>query len=214
MLAMVAIGYGYGFAGWAIAKLPANRDWRQSDAGAAIYVEDNGIHTGIVLPKAVLPPGLLARLRAGDLRDPDYTRHDHVAFGWGDRAFYIETPTWRDLDAATVAHAATGSDDTVMHVEHIARPVAREGVRMARLRPEELAGLIAFIEGSFDPAGPPPEPGYGPHDAFYSATGRYSAIVTCNEWTGRALRHAGVTIGVWTPFSQGVMQWLEPLPMD
>ena len=51
--------------------------------------------------------------------------------------------------------------------------------------------------------------GYNSNDAFYEANGGYSAIMTCNEWTGRALRAAGVRMGLWTPIEQSVM-WRLP----
>ena len=51
--------------------------------------------------------------------------------------------------------------------------------------------------------------GYSVNDAFYEANGGYSFIMTCNEWTGRALRAAGVRMGLWTPVEQSVM-WRLP----
>jgi uncharacterized protein (TIGR02117 family) len=47
--------------------------------------------------------------------------------------------------------------------------------------------------------------GYGPADVFYEGRGRYDAYRTCNEWTGEALRAAGVRTGIWTPLSQSIM---------
>ena len=47
--------------------------------------------------------------------------------------------------------------------------------------------------------------GYGPADVFYEARGPYNAFFTCNEWTGEALRAAGVRMGIWTPFAQSIM---------
>ena len=44
-------------------------------------------------------------------------------------------------------------------------------------------------------------------DAFYDATGRYSAVRTCNEWVGEGLRRAGVRVGRWTPFPVTVLNW-------
>ena len=51
--------------------------------------------------------------------------------------------------------------------------------------------------------------GYAGYDAFYTARGHYSAIRTCNAWTGDALRYAGVRIGRWTPFPVTVMRWFD-----
>ncbi|HEX8448713.1 MAG TPA: DUF2459 domain-containing protein [Allosphingosinicella sp.] len=44
---------------------------------------------------------------------------------------------------------------------------------------------------------------------FYEAVGPYSAVYTCNSWTGAALRHAGVRTGLWTPLSQSIMWRLD-----
>ena len=49
-----------------------------------------------------------------------------------------------------------------------------------------------------------PEPGYGPHDAFYAAVGTYSPFQTCNEWLAAGLRQAGIRTGWWAPFAFGV----------
>ena len=48
---------------------------------------------------------------------------------------------------------------------------------------------------------------YGPDNLFYDSYGHYSAIQTCNNWTGDILRNAGVRIGIWTPMPGGVMRW-------
>ena len=51
--------------------------------------------------------------------------------------------------------------------------------------------------------------GYSDCDMFYEANGGYSFVMTCNEWTGRALRAAGVRMGLWTPFEQSIMWRLD-----
>ena len=54
-----------------------------------------------------------------------------------------------------------------------------------------------------------PGAGYFSNDAFYEAIGRFTIINTCNEWTGKALRTAGVCIGLWTPFEWSVIYHLK-----
>lgn len=177
-----------------------------------VWVEDNGIHTSIIVPVAAEGVDWRDLVRPEDLRDPRFAGHSHLSIGWGDRAFYIGTPTWGELSPKTVLRAAVGSEDTVMHVGHLAEPVEEASVRSVLLRPEEYRRLAGFIRGSFA-VGPDgragSEHGYGRSDAFYAAHGRYSAIRTCNSWTGEALRHAGVRMGAWTPFSATVMAWLR-----
>ncbi|TKD53382.1 TIGR02117 family protein [Sphingomonas baiyangensis] len=198
--------YAYVVAGAIGARIGVNEARTPPVRGTAIFVEDNGIHTSIVVPKAALDPDWRARFAASDLADPRFADHPSLAFSWGDRAFFLETPRWADLRPATVVRAAIGSDDTVLHVEHVAPPVADARVRRIVLAPDELARLTAYLEASL--AEGPAARGYGAHDAFYPARGHYNARVTCNEWTARGLRQAGVPMGSWTPMSMHVMRWL------
>ncbi|WNO54437.1 TIGR02117 family protein [Stakelama saccharophila] len=202
----------YGLAGLVGGAIPVNTGRVAPERGIRVYVADNGIHTDIVLPVTAGGNDWRDLLRPEDLADPRYAAHPYVAFGWGDRAFYVGTPTWSDLDLATVLRAATGSDDTVLHVEHVPRPLAGPDIRALTLRPDEYRRLVRYVRASFrvgadGRAGS--VRGYGPHDAFYDARGHYDAVHTCNEWTGRALRRAGVRTGWWTPFSDTVMWWLR-----
>jgi uncharacterized protein (TIGR02117 family) len=182
--------------------IPANSGWRQAERGARIYVVDNGIHTDLALPADALA-GLI---RATDLRVPGYANASHVLIGWGDRDFYLNTPSWWEMNPLRAASALIGTGKTVLHVSHIPEPNPGQKVRALTLRPEEYTQLVAYVRASF--AEGPAVPGYGVHDAFYPARGGYSAIRTCNQWTANALKAAGVKMGVWTPFPFGVMQWL------
>ena len=189
--------------------LPVNRDWTPPREGVRIYVEDNGIHTGLVLPVAAAGVDLADLSPAAVLRDPRYAGHRWRSYGWGDRDFYVDTPTWADLSPRTVLRAGIGSETTVMHVDFIPEPQVGDGVRSVVLRPHEYRRLAAFVRASFAAgAGGAAMPGYAAYDAFYPATGRYSAARTCNAWTGEALAFAGMRVGRWTPFPSTVMRWL------
>lgn len=207
---LAALSLGYGTAGMIGGSVPSNAGWTQPEAGMRIYIQSNGIHTGIVMPMVGGGEDWRDLARPEDLRDPRYARYSHVSFGWGDRSFYLETPTWADLKPLTVLAAATGSERTVMHVDHLPEPRVDADTRAITLRPEEYRRLAAFIRASFrEDRGQRPahQFGYGDYDAFYDARGRYSAIRTCNAWTGEALRHAGVRVGAWTPFPVTVLGW-------
>lgn len=205
-VAIAALLLLYAAAGLVGGLLPANRDWRPPADGVTIWVEANGIHTGLVLPKVAAGIDWRSRVPAADLRDPRYGAYDHVVFGWGERTFYLETPTWADVRPRTVLAAGVGSDRTLMHVEHVPRPRAGWDVRPVVLRPTEYRALARSIAASFAPRARA-LPGYGSSDVFYEARGRYDAISTCNAWTGATLRSAGVRVGAWTPFPVTVMRW-------
>jgi uncharacterized protein (TIGR02117 family) len=198
----------YGVAAGVGSTIAVNAGRTAPASGVTIWVEDNGIHTTIVMPKRAAGVDWTGAFPARDLREPRYGGWGHVAVSWGERDFFVGTPTWWDLKPATVLRAMVGSDATVLHVEHVAPPVAGEAVRAIVLRPEEYLRLAGFVRASIGPGAA--VRGYAGYDAFYPARGRYDAARTCNWWTGRALRAAGVTVGAWTPTSAGVMRWTDP----
>lgn len=211
---LLAIPLAYLLAGQIGGMIPSNRDWVQAKRGVVVFVETNGIHTGIVVPVSAAGVDWRDLVKADHLGDPRYAG-THLAFGWGERQFYLNTPTWADLSLSTVARSAIGSDETLVHVDHLPPPIPDDRIRTLILSEEEYRRLSAYIRASFrlNAAGQSqPVKGYGPADAFYEGRGHYDAFKTCNAWTGDALRHAGVKVGAWTPFSWSVMSWFEREP--
>jgi len=178
----------------------------EADA-VTVYVATNGVHTGVLVPASGYGVDWRELVRAEHLPDPRYAGR-WLWFGWGDRDFYLNTPTWGEVSPLTVLKAANGSGDTLVHVDHLQTPY--EDARPVRISRAQYQRLTAGLRASFalEPDGrAAPIRGYGPADVFYPARGRYSALTTCNAWTGRLLAEAGVRVGWWTPFSATVMQW-------
>jgi uncharacterized protein (TIGR02117 family) len=148
---------------------------------------------------------------ARDIRASDRA-YTHVAVSWGERAFFLETPSWTDLSIPVAVNAMTGGE-AVLHVAHYVRPAPADDYRVLRLRADEYRALTAAIAGHLTPAEARETlPGYGAHDVFYSARGTYHIGNTCNQWTSDQLAAAGVKTGYWTPFPGGVMKWVPNLP--
>ena len=186
--------------------VPVNRGWTEADQGVTIYLADNGIHTDIVMP--AVAQGLdwrpLLPKRDFAAAPPDA---QWVAFGSGEQRVYLETPRWRDIKPKTIWSGLAGGK-RVMHVEWVRDP--SYAPREIRLRPEEYRRLWAAVRGDFalDGRGRPQHidaPGYGCCDAFYRATGKASAVRTCNSWAATRLRLAGVKTSLWPPFVQGLV---------
>ena len=190
--------------------LPVNRDFRPTPperGGISVYLRSNGVHADLVLPASSphdwrdeFPLDVVVDMKRvaapGSLR--------WIAFGWGDRGFYVQTRTWRDLRAGAVTVALLGLGPAAMHVEYLARP---QDYRVQRidLDPNQYRALAAALRAGFqrDPNGSPRRidaPGYFATDAFFEGTGRYTLWLTCNEWIRRALASAGVRTAVWAPF--------------
>ncbi|WP_420607756.1 TIGR02117 family protein [Novosphingopyxis sp.] len=205
---ILAIGLYFG-AALAGSLIAVNPGWRQPKRGVEIWVETNGVHTGIVMPLANGLADWRDLLRPEDIRDPRYYS-THILVGWGEARFYRETPNWTDLTPAVAWHAAAGSDEVLMHVDFLYNPGAQSFRRRVVVSEAQYRRLAAAIRAQFSPGADGRAPssfGYGPNDAFYAAHGHYSAFTTCNAWTGRILRDAGIAVGVWTPMAGGVMRW-------
>ena len=192
------------------ALIPANAGWREPTGGVTIFVRTNGVHTWIMIPKARPEMDWRPLAPAVHIRDRRYADGDYLAIGYGNREFYLNTPRWEDLRLRTALAAGLGGGRTLMHVEHEWNPRPDEHQRPLRITSDQYRRLTAYMLASFerDATGstkPLIGRGYGPADVFYEARGPYNAFVTCNEWTGAALRAAGIRIGIWTPLSQSVM---------
>jgi uncharacterized protein (TIGR02117 family) len=182
----------------------------QPEDGTAIYACDNGVHTDLVVP--VSAPGADWRATFGaEAFTGAVAGYDHIGVGWGSRDFYINTPTWADLDLTTAAKSVLW-DETVLHVEYRPRPTSAENCRQWRASPAAYGRIAEFIRESLRLSqGQPVQEasGYGDRDVFYVANGRYTIIETCNQWTARALRLADAPVAPWAPYSFLVL-WNMP----
>jgi uncharacterized protein (TIGR02117 family) len=185
--------------------VPVNRNWTEPAKGTTVYLASNGVHVDLVMPvraqgldwSRLLPRREFAAAPA-DLR--------WIAFGSGEQRVYLDTPTWWDLRPRTIWSALTGGK-RVMHVQYVASPEYAD--RAIRLRPEEYRRLWAAVRADFalGADGKPQHidhPGYGPTDAFYRASGKQSALRTCNSSLADWLRLAGIKTSLWPPFARGV----------
>jgi len=190
--------------------LPANNSWQQPDGdGVQLFVESNGVHVGLVVPLTAAGEDISDIVKPGHLNDPD-DYGTHIMIGWGHAGVYRNAETWADVRAADVWDAATGSDDTLIHIYHRSNPKPAAHRKPLRVTIAQYKFIIREIRRNFraDSYGQIPHyPAYGDDNLFYAATGRYSAFHTCNEWVASLLRRSGVRVGVWTPFAGGVMRW-------
>lgn len=190
-------------------EFKVNNDFSSPAKGVKIFIHSNGVHTDFVVPVRTSVIRWDTVVHPADFgADSTYT---HVSFGWGNKKFYIETPTWNDLTFSTAIIAAFGLGDAAMHVTYY-KSAPRESERTISyvISEEQYRNLISHISGTFryDENGMMliDHPGYGYHDRFYEAQGHYSFIKTCNEWTGDGMEATGLPAGIWTPMEPSIMR--------
>jgi uncharacterized protein (TIGR02117 family) len=175
-----------------------------------ILVITNPIHTDIAIqatPEALKTFGFL---REAGL-PLDATGPRWIVFGWGGRAFYLETPAWSQLKAVPVLKALT-LDSSVMHVA-FAGEIDRmlPNVKSISISAPQLDRINSAIAASFAEAKPAAiqNAGYGENDRFFEAKGGFNVLLGCNTWAARVLRAGGLRTGLWNPLPQSLVYSLE-----
>jgi len=170
-----------------------------------VFISSNGIHLDIVVPTAILSE---ENLKAMDIPD----RAKFVSFGWGDKGFYLKTPTWSDLKFTVAFNALFFESESAMHIDYFYHK--SKSWTSVSLCDSQYLELMNFVFASFerDQSGdllPIQAPGYGDTDTFYEARGSYNLVKTCNEWVNIGLKRSEVKTSVWSPFEFGVLYHLE-----
>ena len=157
-----------------------------------IQVASNGWHAAIVVPApALADTGLLPEAA-------DFPHAAFLEFGWGDRVYY---PAKEKTVGMTLA-AALAPTPAVMHMAGLAGAPRAGGssreVVAVGLTEAGFLNLIEALAAEFErPAGGRAASvarGLYPGSRFYNARGSFHLFNTCNTWTARMLRAAGVAI--------------------
>jgi len=176
-----------------------------------LYVVSHGWHTGIVVPAATIQqqiPELKARF--GDT--------PYIEIGWGDKGFYQA----EEITSGLTLRAILWPTESVIHSVAVPqRPVeffSDSDVKKICLSNGELESLIRFISSSFykDGAGNvlALKNGLYGNSQFYRGVGDYYLMNTCNKWTAKGLKSAGMDISpTFKLTASSVMRYLSPLNM-
>lgn len=157
-----------------------------------VWLISNGFHTSIAV-RASAAPSHLARLAAA-------VRADHLLIGWG-AALYYTAPRITPLTFCRATFLPTAS---ALHVVPVRGPLHVRFPRSEILRfeatSEESKELRRFLDAAFkrDVSGEPVilGAGYSPRSCFYAGRETFWFPVTCNVWSARALRRAGVPVNL------------------
>jgi len=193
-----------------LSAIPVAKKQPDAPADVTVYLHTNGVHTDIVLPIKTSQIDWSQQLPFANIPSQDSTMR-YIAFGWGDKGFYLDTPTWADLKFSTAFVAAFWLGSSAMHTTYFHSLAPGPETIPLQLSQAEYARLIAYIQQSFalDAAGKVQHikgHSYGQDDAFYEAHRVYSFLYTCNTWTNNALKASGQRACLWTPSDKGIFR--------
>lgn len=189
---------------------------READQGreVKIYILSNGVHTDIVVPAINDQFNWTTLVKYQHTLGKDSTA-GWLAMGWGDKGFYLQTPTWAELKASVAFKAAFGLSSSAIHATYYKKLNISEQCREIHIGRKQYDRLVNHILASFDrdASGSPKHietiAVYGNSDAFYEAVGSYSLFTTCNTWANNVLKAAGQKACLWTAFDTGIFSKYE-----
>ncbi len=157
----------------------------------SVYITNHGWHTGFILPAEELHEELpFLPIR--------FDNALYYEIGWGDRKFYQANQITTGLTIRTVFWPT----ESVVHI--IAIPInpllyfEESEVIELRLKDEAFISLIKFIASSFkrreDMQVIDLKKGVYGDSQFYKGEGDYYLMNTCNKWTAKGLKSAGVDL--------------------
>lgn len=194
-----------------IPYIPVKKKATTEVANIPVYIFTNGVHTDIVMPIKNKEMDWSKKIPFENTvsKKSDF---NYVGIGWGDKGFYLDTPTWAELKVSTAFYAAFWLGESAMHCTFYQSVTESDDCKKIMITKSQYRDLVQFVDSKFDKntAGQniliPTEAVYSKDDAFYEAQGSYSFLYTCNTWTNNALKAAGQKAALWTPTDFGIFQ--------
>jgi uncharacterized protein (TIGR02117 family) len=207
LIAFIVVYLGCAF-GLSYITVPAEPS---ASADVDIYIMTNGVHTDIVVPVKNNQADWAREVKFENTVGKDTTAR-YVGFGWGDKGFYLNTPTWAQLKFSVAFKAATGLSSSAIHATYHKKVLESPSCKKIPISKEQYSRLVAYINKSFklDAAGHvvniKTTANYDDTDAFYEANRRYNLFYTCNTWANNALKACGQRACLWTPMDKPIFK--------
>jgi uncharacterized protein (TIGR02117 family) len=203
VLGFIAFVALYLLSAWGLSKITISAE-PETGKDVTIYILTNGIHTDIVVPVKNEQMDWSKELKFENTVGKD-TSARFVGMGWGDKGFYLNTPTWAELKFSVAFKAAFALSTSAIHATYHKQLEESSSCKKITISKDQYARLITFITESFktDSAGHfiniKTKANYGTADAFYEANRKYNLFYTCNTWANNALKSCGQKACLWTP---------------
>ena len=211
LLSLFSVVLLYLFLGYFLPIIPVQAVATPEQKVVKGFIKTNGMHTDIVLP---VKSDYVDWSEKFPFENTLSKRTDYkfVGIGWGDKGFYLDTPTWADLKFSTAVKAAFWMSDAAVHTTFYDEMKVNDSVKSFTMTERQYERLIKYVDESMDKdregnyINIPTNAVYGKDDAFYEAKGAYSFLFTCNTWTNKCLKVAGQKAALWTPTDFGIFR--------
>jgi len=180
-----------------------------------IYVSGDGFHTNLFIPVETDAFNWRDHLNLDQIANRPSQDYRYLQFGWGDRIFYVETPSWNQVQPSNALRALFyWQNKSALFIKgHNTMPQLNEQVKCVKLDRADYLALMQFIQNSFE-TGDRYQPqrltsGQDGQSGFFAANGYYSVLNTCNSWTADGLRAANVNTPIWAGLANPLMRQIR-----
>ena len=130
-----------------VGLIPVNNDFVPTEGGVKLYLVSNAVHTDVIVPKSNQVIDWEKEFAGYQFAD-DISGQTHVAFGWGDQGFFLQTKTWDDFKVSTAANALLLPSESCMHVGFIRSEYISDAVSVT-VSEQQYQRLVDHIAVSY-----------------------------------------------------------------
>lgn len=185
----------------------------RNNAGAKIqiFLMKSGVHTDFILPVSNAIKDWRQEFPLANTGFKD-SSSKLVSIGWGDKTFYMNTPTWADLSLKTALTVPFGLGPSAIHATYYQQLLDDRPIIRLHVTENQYRKLVHYIEQTLERNAKGQTkyiratmPGVVTgNDAYYAAKGRYSVFFTCNSWVNSGLKSCQQKACYWTAFAGGI----------
>ncbi|MGB0291655.1 MAG: TIGR02117 family protein [Luteolibacter sp.] len=180
-----------------IATTPSASGFKEPKSHA-LFVVSHGKHTGLIVDGDSVNQQLPALAEL-------FGQPAYYEIGWGDAGFYRSPKVTSGLAINAIFMPTPAIIHVVALNEHPQEAFPFSEVVSLNVSPTHYRQMLGFIDSSFKRNDEQKiihqGPGIYGQSAFYDAIGRYYLFNTCNKWTAKGLRSAGLPVEAVTPIT-------------
>jgi len=206
---LVGLALVYALCGYLIPFIEVSAKKTDEPKVIEAFILTNGVHTDLVVPikNEVMDWGKELPFDNTISKRYDFS---YISIGWGDKGFYLDTPTWAELKVSTALIAGLGIGTTALHIIYYKDIQEDDLTIKVAISKEQYASIVSTVKKNLQyengkSINIKTNAQYNENDAFYEAIGSYSIFHTCNTWTNNTLREAMLPSLKWLAFDRGIL---------
>lgn len=195
------------------ALLPQKSKRSPAICDVKICVINFGFHSEIIVPAQNNIFNWQKYLPFNQIGAGKNTGYNYLAFGWGEREFYMNPPREMDAKIAAGIKALFLPNPSVIRVEGYKNLPQNSEIECFGVSRTGYLKLNTFIKNTFEVYRQGEkirlQHGLPTNVSYYEAKGTYSILRNCNSWTAEGLRKADVNTPMWAGLSTAIMLHLD-----